>query len=364
MIYIPVFNNDDKEIVSKNLFYCSMCEKWLQVSNSVKNIRRHAAVHLPQLFKNDSKDENTKTLLTRKQNDILSKNIVGFIIFEANSFSLLDSPFLTTVIENLPSKFKLLKALQKISDATQHEIKERLMLSSCSCLAFDEWTDHRNRPFLGVNMRALIHGEYQDFFLDFIHLSEETNDALVLAAKIKRTLGLYGLDVEDILSCTTDNCPLMNRTSIELQLWRIPCVLHIFNLIFQEFVDGIADKIKPIFDIIKLLTNSECYENFLLRKSREGINIQKIPSYVETRWTSFCDSIIILKETMTQIQEIIPRNKMLQPNQLNNLNRLYNICKNYKSTILTYEADKFGASGFLADISLVKKCLLMLKTLI
>ena len=134
MIYIPVLVDDNKEIISREHFYCSECAKWLQVSGSVRNINRHAALHLPDFFKDNCEDDD-KTLITKKQEEILIKNIVCFVIFETNAFSLIESPFLNNVIPNLPNRNKLLIALKNISMATQKEIKYRLSYSACSCLA-------------------------------------------------------------------------------------------------------------------------------------------------------------------------------------------------------------------------------------
>lgn len=148
----------------------------------------------------------------------------------------------------------------------------------------------------------------------------------------------------------------MNKTAIELQLWRIPCVLHMLNLIFQDFVKAIMPNINPIFDLIKHLTNSEIYENQLFQKSILGIKIKKIPTYVETRWTSFCDSVITLYDTLAFVKEITPPRRFLDQTQLDYLSRLNKLCIKYKNIILTYEEDSFGASGcFLADISLIKQ---------
>lgn len=56
-------------------------------------------------------------------------------------------------------------------------------------------------------------------FLDFIYLSKKVNNAPVLAFKIRKSLKTYGLNFNDILSCSTDNCRLKNKTFLELQIW-------------------------------------------------------------------------------------------------------------------------------------------------
>lgn len=201
-------------------------------------------------------------------------------------------------------------------------------------------------------------GNITIFFLDFIHLSEEINNANVLSTKIRESLEHYGINVDDILSCTTDNCSLMCLTAECLDLWRIPCVLHIINLIFKEFISGITKKISPIFELIQYLSNSEKYENFIYRKSRLGIKIQKVPSYIESRWTSFCDCILVLFNTKNYIGEFLETNKFLSDIQLGYLKKLVKICEKFREIILTYEKDDFGASGcFLADISIIKQML-------
>ena len=162
------------------------------------------------------------------------------------------------------------------NDRLQKEIKNILTCSSCNCITFDEWKDMKNRKYLGLNVRSFIDGSYRDFLLDFLRLNEERNDAQVLSRKIKTSLLNYGINIFDILTCTTDNCPLMARTAELLDLWRIPCVLHLINLIFQEFINSIKDKITPIFDIIKYVTNSEHYETFIEQKIKDGSKIRKI----------------------------------------------------------------------------------------
>ena len=62
-----------------------------------------------------------------------------------------------------------------------------------------------------------------------------------------------------------------------------------------------TNKITPIFDIIKYVTNSEHYETFVEQKIQNKIQIKKIPSFIESRWTSFCDCIIVLYETKNYV---------------------------------------------------------------
>lgn len=93
---------------------------------------------------------------------------------------MIESIFLSNISKNVSNRKKLLVSLENITRGTQKEIKNIIQSSSCNCLSFDEWTDLKNRPFLGIKVKRFICGNYRDFLLDFIHLSEEINDSKVL----------------------------------------------------------------------------------------------------------------------------------------------------------------------------------------
>ena len=259
MIFVPVFSKNNTEAISKEYFYCSKCKRWLKIFSSVKNIKRHAGIHLPEVFRDCTKSDKPSTFSEEREKKIV-KNMVGFILLDTNTFQTIENTFLNNITEDLPTKSKLIEILNNFSKMIQKEIKQLLLISSCNCLSFDEWSDLKNRKFLGITIRSLIDGMYCDFFLDFIHLSEEVNDAEVLSAKIRKSLCQYGINIDEVLSCTTDNCPLMCRTAECLDLWRIPCVLHILNLIFKEFVIGITKKISAIFELIQYLSKSKKHQ--------------------------------------------------------------------------------------------------------
>lgn len=360
MIFVPVANVNGIDIISKEFFYCSICKQWKKISGSVKNIKRHAAIHSPEFFqilKNSKKDS-----ISIEQEQNIIKNIVGFILFETESFISIESSLLKKITPNMPNNEKLLIVLNKLSKAVSKEISDILAFSSCNSLTFDGWTDHRKRSFLGITIRCYVQKEYKDFFLDFIRLYEEINDADVLYTVVQKSLRDYGLDLDDITSITTDNCSLMKRTVEILGIWRIPCLCHILNLIFKEFILGIKEKISPIIDIINHLNNSSSYQNFLDRKNFISTKkIKKVPHYNETRWTTICDSLIVLYDTYDILIEFFGSPFLLQ-NQIDYLHDLQEICKQYKIIIKTYEEDPFGSSSFfLADISIIQNLLTKLE---
>lgn len=62
--------------------------------------------------------------------------------------------------------------------------------------------------------------------------------SLLIAGEVSKSLENYGIDGDDIISCTTDNCNVMCAAANELNIWRIPCVCHMLNKIFEVFIKG------------------------------------------------------------------------------------------------------------------------------
>lgn len=249
MILVPVIkdtsNEENKEKISKEYFYCSKCKKWIKTFESVKNIKRHAAIHVPETFKKITKKTTIFTgMLAEDQENKIIRNLIGFVLFDAGSFQLIESQFLSNILDSIPKREKIVVALENISKDTQNEITQLLKLSSANSITFDEWTDKRERKYLGITIRSFIEGDYSDYFLDLIRLTSEINDSTVLSNEILKSLLHYQLNINDIISCTTDNCSLMVKTASNLGLWRIPCLCYVLNLIFQTFVLKLRNKIK------------------------------------------------------------------------------------------------------------------------
>lgn len=135
---------------------------------SVKNIKRHVGIHDPDTFKHLTEKKNSfSNFLTEDQQNRLIKNLIGFILFDAGSFQLIESSFLENISLSIPKREKVVIALENISKDTQNEIMHLIQLSSANSITFNEWTDKRERKYLGITIRSLIDGTYQDFFFRF-----------------------------------------------------------------------------------------------------------------------------------------------------------------------------------------------------
>lgn len=140
------------------------------------------------------------------------------------------------ITSKLPDRKDITLILEKIAKYTIDEIKSIVLYSSSNSITFDCWTSKNNTPYLGITIRSLINFEYHDFFLDLIEITSEKS--LLIAGEVSKSLENYGIDGDDIISCTTDNCNVMCAAANELNIWRIPCVCHMLNKIFEVFIKG------------------------------------------------------------------------------------------------------------------------------
>lgn len=63
--------------------------------------------------------------------------------------------------------------------------------------------------------------------MDLIKITTENQNSSNLAIEVVNYLDQYDLTNDNIIRCTTNNCLTMVTTAKILNIWRIPCVLHI-----------------------------------------------------------------------------------------------------------------------------------------
>lgn len=338
MIFVPKINDH----ASHEKFFCSICKKWLSITNSVKNIKRHVIIH-DKNFNYTPNRLKKNDFFSNSQEQMIIEKIVNFIIFNTQTFQYTENSFLRSLSQKLPDRNKITKILSKIANLTIQEIKSNIIYSSSNSITFDQWTSNANIPYLGITIRCLIESEYKDYFLGLIEITSENLSADNLAIEVSKALETYNLSTENIVSCTTDNCQTMINTSDALNILRFPCVCHILNLIFQVFVENSKINLNPFFDLVNYLTRSSKYSLYVINQK-----IKKIPSYTEVRWTSFCTTILYLLENKQNIKQFCLANQKNFPSEKDwiNLSLLKNLCKQYIEIITFFEADHFGASGY------------------
>ena len=339
MIFVPVI--DDK--ISHIYYYCSNCKRWFSINGSVKNIKRHVRTHIKNFQSNDNTNQNNKlNVFSEEQEKLIIEKIVLFILLDTQTFQYADNIYLNSLTKRLPNRKKITNILEKLSELTINEIKSNIVFSSSNSITFDGWTSKNNLSYIGITIRSLINCQYKDYFLDLVELASDST-APELALQINISLQKYDITLNNVVSCTTDNCPVMNATAKELNLLRIPCVCHILNLIFQTFVEECKSIIDPFLESISYLGRSTKYTAYV-----KNNKLHKVPSYIETRWTSLCKSILSLLENKQNLIDFCIQIGYTAPtyNQWEKLSKLKDLSKRYIEIMTFFEGDEFGASGF------------------
>lgn len=108
----------------------------------------------------------------------------------------------------------------------------------------------------------------------------------------------------------------------KLNLWRIPCIIHILNLVFETFITECKTEIDPFLNLVETLNKYTKY-TILVEQNK----IKKIPSYVETRWTR----ILVFLETKDYMFKFCQSHKKDFPFHkcLDKIDLLKDLCTEY-----------------------------------
>lgn len=129
-----------------------------------------------------------------------------FVLFRTQCFQLIEDDFHKLLSSKLPNKNHITQILEAISNETiKKKIKSIIVYASSSYITFDGWRSKGNTPYLGITIISLINNEYLVYFLDLIEITSENQNATNTAIEISEFLELYGLNMNNIISCTTDN---------------------------------------------------------------------------------------------------------------------------------------------------------------
>ena len=114
----------------------------MKINGTIKDIKKHAAIHVSEHFKQCTKNKNQQNLTIEQENDFV-KNTIGFILFETEDFASIESPFLTSISKKLPNRKKSLIALKNLARQTQKEIATQLASSSRIDQSFGKWQHYK-----------------------------------------------------------------------------------------------------------------------------------------------------------------------------------------------------------------------------
>lgn len=78
------------------------------------------------------------------------------MLLRTQCFQLIEGEHLKALTSKLPIRKYITQILERISNATINEMKQKLFYSSSNYITFDGWSSKNNIPYLGITIRSLI----------------------------------------------------------------------------------------------------------------------------------------------------------------------------------------------------------------
>ena len=335
---------DENECICSEKCWCEDCKEWYYKSTTVHNFTRHAAVHSEHwkqiiLNKQRKKGADDLACLSQPQKQKIEKTLTRYFVLSGQPFIQVEDEELKEL--DLPDRKALSTLVKETSLKVIDAIKDSLSEASTLSIAIDEWTDQKMRKYLGVTARALINLNYEKFVLALEPIYSIETTAEELNSVLQEVLEKYNIK-NLIRGCSTDSAAVMIALANLAGIWRCPCLCHIFNTVFEAFIDNI--ECQDIIDLVNLLNKSTKYTAFCNK-----YDIQKVPSYIKIRWVSICKTIISHEQTKNEVIRFLQsiEKTAFAPFALwTKVSKLVPIVKLFERIILSYENDEFGAISY------------------
>ena len=322
---------------------CELCRVIFSKNTGVSTIKRH--------FENKHNDTYQKQLCQTtlnfeitnpyKKDDpklkTLNDKLLKWIIFEQQSFDVVEEEFFVELVAELNPQYKL-PCRQSISTwvnsfyEQQKEVVKQMFneFPNKVSLTTDAWTSTTtNQGYLGVTAHWIDQDwKMKKILLDFIPL-HESHTGLFLADKIIVMLEEFSLGSK-LLALTTDNgsnmITLAENLKVSLALkynnnnfLHFRCVAHVLNLAVKEGLKLIDEPIKKIRQLASKIHNSqpileELKTIFAMKNQPFLIPDLDIP----TRWNSLYIMIKKMLKIKDMVEILVAGNRNLFQNYPNN----------------------------------------------
>ena len=232
-VWLAICAND---IILKDYFYCTSCNKWMTYRGNGYFIERHTSTH--QLLEKNDSNSSQEAEKDLPQTSILfnvKKNLKSYLILSGAPFSHIEDPYLKLICPNLPSRQQFVKEIEEISSKTQIAIKKELESLSNICIAFDEWEDSSRRRYLGITAVGTSNIRVSTYTLALVPLLETSVNASYISQCVIQTFEKYDI-LNKVRVVVTDSASVMIAASNFLSCDRLPCICHIFNLLIGAFL--------------------------------------------------------------------------------------------------------------------------------
>lgn len=210
--YYGTFYEKEIDGVKNKMYPCKLCESELN-GNKQHNLVAHLQNVHPETF----------DLIADKKQDIkvdrleFLQNIVEMVTVNGRPFKSISDSGFQSIIQNQLRKFDAAGCALNLSDPKLPEVKKELSEMACRvrdkikeevhrralALLIDIGTKNR-RSIFAISIQYTVNGRLRTRSIGMIEL-QQSNTGKYLAGVIRDQLTLFGIDVRQILTITTDN---------------------------------------------------------------------------------------------------------------------------------------------------------------
>ena len=335
-----VIDQDGNEQRDYTFFYCSQCQKWLKMSNTVGNVQSHIKALHPNLLPiPDSPSLTPKEVI---------RNAQKFILLNGLPFSYVEDKYFSALCPGIGSRKKISILCEQKAKIVKEEIKRQLRSASNIWLTFDEWTDPQMQSYLGITVLCMIGNNYLSFCISHKPLITQEKESGFLASVINEALDFYSIEGK-VNGCVTDNASVMKATARALNIPWHPCFCHLINLIVGDFINAAHANIDYLSTLQKTLCASTKWISYLQSCKSPLLSL---PSYTVTRWYSIYN---LLKNAIT-LQPFIESFAIEQGwsteipyGFFQRLEEIINVIATARNAIMQLESDSFGTISKVID---------------
>lgn len=251
-------------------FFCSACGSVLNGSGS--NITAHLAKH------------KGRTTFTQQQR---VNALFFFFVKHQIGLTAARDPLVRVFLPDVSYQ-----RLISLASETARDVREMITADLTNkelFLMIDGWSDQSLRRFLGVIV-GYYSTERRNLVLHFLDLyckEGQDHTAANQRIAIREILQSYRIPIQSVYCLAADSASVNTCLANEMGLVWCPCVVHLWNLIVNDFFRNGPPLLEDVLGRINRLRKKSRWVEFLARRS----SVRNIAGYTPTRWCSACQCL-------------------------------------------------------------------------
>jgi hypothetical protein len=308
-------------------FFCDLRRegKWRQMSGTNGNIGKH-------IQKSHLQSYNPQPVLSGPMSkpELTDKNLLGLLIEQDSPFMFADSLRLHRLFSRKGDRRTLRIYAEQMARDVRDQIRPRIKCCREFVLVFDERSDGRGMPYLGLKVE------------------DKTADALgAVASKI---LVEYEIN-ERVKYVVSDTPSVMPATARSMKKIWCPCWAHVLSLILGKLVEAVkAECLDDLLSVVGGLSRGSRWWKFLARYGE--FMSTSIPSFSSTRSYSLARLVAralkLWEPLQDDIRQILKKDAFDEA-MLHNMEDLAQILGTFAIATAWLESDDFGTISWIYD---------------